>query len=209
MLITRESYCQALAERIGKDAASELSRSTVGIAGLGGLGSNIALLLARSGVGRLVIADFDKVELSNIHRQSYPLEYVGMMKTDALESEIMRVNPWCTVEKHPVKITKENVRIFRDCDIVCDAFDDSGEKVKLINSLSEMGIPVISGNGMAGDGPANSIVTKELGKNLYVCGDGVSDVKECGTLTATRVAVCAAHQAHAAIRILLGKKVTD
>ena len=202
--ISRESFRNALADRMGREAADKLEGSTVGIAGLGGLGSNIALLLARSGVGRLVVADFDTVELSNIHRQGYPLSSVGMKKTDAVALEIERVNPWCTVEKHDMRRDRDNVSIFSGCDIVCEALDEAGQKIMLIESLSAMGKTVVSGNGMAGTGDANSIVTRKAGDRLYICGDGESDVKETGSLSASRVAVCAAHQANAVVRLLLG-----
>lgn len=202
--ISRESYRNALADRIGREAADALDGSTVGIAGLGGLGSNIALLLARSGVGKLVIADFDTVEIPNIHRQNYPLSSLRMKKTDAITAEIERVNPWCSVEGHDIKLDRDNTSIFSECDIVCEALDDAGQKIMLIESLSAMGKTVISGNGMAGLGDANSIVTRKVGDRLYICGDGGSDVKEVGSLSATRVAVCAAHQANAAVRLLLG-----
>ena len=202
--ISHDSYRRALAERIGREAADALEGSTVGIAGLGGLGSNIALLLARSGVGRLVIADFDTVELSNIHRQGYPLSSIGMRKTDAVAKEIERINPWCTVEKHDIRLDRDNVSVFGGCDVVCEALDDAGQKIMLIESLSSMGKRIVSGNGMAGMGDANSIVTRKAGNSLYICGDGSSDVKETGSLSASRVAVCAAHQANAAIRLLLG-----
>ena len=202
--ISRESYRSALAERIGREAADTLEGTTVGIAGLGGLGSNIALLLARSGVGRLVIADFDTVELSNIHRQGYPLSSVGMKKTDAVAKEIKRINPWCTVEKNDIRLDRDNVSVFGGCDVVCEALDDAGQKIMLIESLSSIDKRVVSGNGMAGMGDANSIVTRKVGSSLYLCGDGMSDVRAEGTLSASRVAVCAAHQANAAIRLLLG-----
>jgi len=203
-VISHDSYRRALAERIGREAADALEGSTVGIAGLGGLGSNIALLLARSGVGRLVIADFDTVELSNIHRQGYPLSSIGMRKTDAVAKEIERINPWCTVEKHDIRLDRDNVSVFGGCDVVCEALDDAGQKIMLIESLSSMGKRIVSGNGMAGMGDANSIVTRKAGNSLYICGDGSSDVKDTGSLSASRVAVCAAHQANATIRLLLG-----
>ena len=202
--ISRDSYRNALAERIGREAADTLRGSVVGIAGLGGLGSNIALLLARSGVGKLVVADYDSVELSNIHRQGYPLSSVGMRKTDAIVKEIERINPWCTVEKHDIMLDRDNVSLFDGCDIVCEALDVAENKIMLIESLSSRGKKIVSGNGMAGMGDANSIVTRKIGNSLYVCGDGSSDVKETGSLSASRVAVCAAHQANAVIRLLLG-----
>ena len=203
-MTTEKEFYDALAIRIGKNDACRLKDSTVGIAGLGGLGSNIALLLARSGIGGLVIADDDTVELSNIHRQCYPLESIGMKKTDAVAMEINRVNPFCKVEKHDIRLDEGNLNIFSDCDIVCEAFDSAENKIMLIEGLSAMGRTVVSGNGMAGKGPANSIITRKVGNGLYICGDGVSDVKEEGSLMPSRVTVCAAHQANAVIRIILG-----
>ena len=203
-MISKEEYLKALIGRMSADAVDKLQSSTVGIAGLGGLGSNIALMLVRSGVGKLVITDFDTVELSNIHRQCYSLDSIGKKKVDAIAEEITRINPWCTVEKHDVKITKDNASIFSDCDVICEAFDDAEQKIMLIESLSAMNKKIVSGNGMAGKGPANSIVTRKVGSDIYICGDGISDTKEEGSLMASRVAICAAHQANAAIRLILG-----
>ena len=202
--ISRESFRNALADRMGREAAHVLEASTVGIAGLGGLGSNIALLLARSGVGRLVIADFDTVELSNIHRQSYPISSIGLKKTEAVALEIERVNPWCEIKRHDIRLDRDNLSVFSGCDIVCEALDDARQKIMLVETLTSMGKTVVSGNGMAGLGEANSIMTDKIGNNLYVCGDRVSDVNEEGSLSASRVAVCAAHQANAVVRLLLG-----
>ncbi len=204
MMVTEKEFYDALAGRIGKDEACRLKSSTVGIAGLGGLGSNIAVILARSGVGRLVIADHDTVELSNIHRQCYPLESIGMKKTDAVMMEINRVNPFCKVEKHDIELDESSLDIFSDCDIVCEAFDSAENKIMLIEGLSAMGKTVISGNGMAGKGPANSIITRKVGDSIYICGDGISDVDDEGSLIPSRVTVCAAHQANAVIRIISG-----
>ena len=204
MMVTEKEFYDALAGRIGKGEACKLRDSAVGIAGLGGLGSNIAVILARSGVGRLVIADHDTVELSNIHRQCYPLESIGMKKTDAVMMEINRVNPFCKVEKHDIELDESSLDIFSDCDIVCEAFDSAENKIMLIEGLSAMGKTVISGNGMAGKGPANSIITRKVGDSIYICGDGVSDVTTEGSLMPSRVTVCAAHQANAVIRIISG-----
>ena len=203
-MISEEEYFTALSERIGDENLRKLKGSAIGVAGLGGLGSNIALLLARSGVGRLVIADCDTVELSNIHRQNYSLEYIGRKKTEAMADQIKKINPWCKVEAHDIRVTKDNISIFSDCDVICEAFDDAEQKVMLIESLSVMGKCIVSGNGMAGNGPANEIITKKVGNDIYLCGDGRSDVRSEGSLMPSRVAVCAAHQANAAIRMILG-----
>ena len=117
MPVSHEDFESALAERLGEESVRRLAEARVGIAGLGGLGSNIALLLARSGVGELVVADYDTVDLTNIHRQCYPLECIGMRKTDALEAEISRVNPWCRIEKHHIRLLPDNLGIFDGCGI--------------------------------------------------------------------------------------------
>ena len=204
MMVSEKEFFDALEGRLGASDVKKLRSSAVGVAGLGGLGSNIAMLLARTGVGKLVIADDDVVELSNIHRQSYPLDTVGKKKTDAVADEIVRINPWCTVEKHDIRLDGSNTSIFSGCDIVCEAFDDAQAKIMLIESLSAMGKTIVSGNGMAGKGPANSIITRKVGDRIYICGDGLSDVKTDGSLMPSRVMVCAAHQANAVIRIILG-----
>jgi sulfur carrier protein ThiS adenylyltransferase len=204
MMVSEDDYYKALAGRIGKDEAGRLRSASVGIAGLGGLGSNIAMMLARSGIGRLVIADHDTVELTNIHRQCYPLDSIGMKKTDAVVREINRINPFCKVEKHDIELNENNLDIFSSCDIVCEAFDSAENKIMLIEGLSAMGKTVISGNGMAGKGPANTIITRKVGDNIYICGDGVSDVNSEGSLVPSRVTLCAAHQANAVIRIISG-----
>ena len=203
-MTSEKEFQDALIGRIGREDSEKLRKATIGVAGLGGLGSNIAMLLARSGIGRLVIADFDIVELSNIHRQNYPLSAIGRKKVDAIAEEISRINPWCIVEKHDIRITKDNVSIFSECDVVCEAFDDAEQKIMLIESLSAMNKKIVSGNGMAGKGPANSIVTRKVGSDIYICGDGISDTKEEGSLMPSRVTVCAAHQANATIRLILG-----
>lgn len=202
-MVTEDEFFEALSERIGIEDMGRIRDAIVGVAGLGGLGSNIAMLLARTGVGTLIIADHDTVELSNIHRQCYPLDSVGKKKVDAVADEISRINPWCIVEKHDMRITKENVSIFSGCDVVCEAFDDAEQKIMLIESLSAMDKKIVSGNGMAGKGPANTIVTKKVGNDIYICGDGISDTAEQGSLMPSRVSVCAAHQANAAIRLIL------
>ena len=203
-MVTEKEFFDALAVRVGKKDADRLKGSAVGVAGLGGLGSNIAVLLARSGVGRMVVADDDTVELSNIHRQCYSLDCIGMKKTDAIVKEISRINPFCTVEKHDVRLTENNLDIFAGCDIICEAFDNAENKIMLIENLSKMGKTVVSGNGMAGKGQANSIVTRKVGDSIYICGDGTSDVNTEGSLMPSRVTVCAAHQANAVVRIILG-----
>ena len=155
-----------LEQRIGRMARERLAKARIGIAGAGGLGSNIAMMLARSGVGHLVIADFDTVDESNLNRQHYAREHVGASKVDALSQQIHAVDPRVEMQAFRLRVTPQNAReLFGGCDIVCEAFDDAQAKAMLVEQLLSLtpGPIVVSGNGMAGIGPASEIVTRGWG----------------------------------------------
>jgi sulfur carrier protein ThiS adenylyltransferase len=184
-----------------------LKGAIVGIAGVGGLGSHVALALARSGIGRLVIADHDVVEPSNLNRQEYCIDHLGMKKVHAMEQVLLKANPFVMVDAHDICLDEENARdVFGDCSVVVECLDDAAMKAELISSvLSGLpGVKVVAASGLAGSGPANDIVTRRHGR-LYICGDGVSGVAPGRGLLATRVMVCAGHQANQVVRILLGE----
>lgn len=202
----RQTGEDALAARIGSDARERLRRARVGVAGLGGLGSNIAVMLARSGVGALHLVDFDVVDESNLNRQHYFREHLGRPKTEALAEQLARIDPRIEVDVDCVRVDAANAaRIFERERIVCEAFDVAECKAALVNALlSETpDTIVVAGSGMAGAGPADRMVTRRAGRRLYVCGDGSSDVADAA-LYAPRVALCAAQQALVAVRLALG-----
>lgn len=206
--VTKQALYQARVERHGEEAVQKLQNACVGIAGLGGLGSHIAVFLARMGVGKLVLADFDRVDVTNLHRQQYFVEQVGLLKTEALADTLRKIDPWIQLELHPVWLTPENLpTIFGSCPILCEAFDKAEEKAMLLETvLTELPhTTVVSGSGMAGIGSVNEIQTRKAMNRLYLCGDGETDVAEYGSLFASRVAVCAGHQAHIVLRLLLGE----
>lgn len=206
--VTKQALYQARVERHGEEAVQKLQNACVGIAGLGGLGSHIAVSLARMGVGKLVLADFDRVDVTNLHRQQYFVDQVGLFKTEALADTLRKIDPWIQLELHPVRLTPENLpTIFGSCPILCEAFDKAEEKAMLLETvLTELPhTTVVSGSGMAGMGSVNQIQTRKAMKRLYLCGDGETDVAEYGSLFASRVAVCAGHQAHVVLRLLLGE----
>jgi len=186
--------------------AERLRRGTVGVAGLGGLGSHVAVALARAGVGTLVLVDFDVVEPTNINRQHFYLDQLGQPKVEALRATIGRVTPFTRVVGHVRVVDESNaLDLFSDCQVVVEAFDGAGQKVMLIETL-QTGRPdlfVVAGSGMAGYGPANAITTTRHG-TLYVCGDGTSAAGPGEGLMAPRVGVAAHHQANQALRLLLG-----
>lgn len=205
MLPSREEMYAALMARHGEELQEKLSHTTVAVCGLGGLGSNIAIALARAGIGRLLLMDFDKVDVSNLHRQQYKANQVGQPKAEALTANLKEIAPYVEVVAHRVKITEENVaQLLEEADIVCEAFDVPESKAMLTNLVLET-MPekyLVASSGMAGIGEANLIKTKQITDHFYVCGDRISDVKDGMGLFASRVLVCAAHQAHAVIRII-------
>ncbi|HIY52820.1 MAG TPA: sulfur carrier protein ThiS adenylyltransferase ThiF [Candidatus Agathobaculum merdavium] len=208
MRLTQEELHAALVERHGADIHQKLDRASVGIAGLGGLGSNIAVHLARLGVGRLVLVDFDTVDVTNLNRQHYTMKDIGVPKTLALLEQLEEINPYLQYEPYTERVIPANVeRMFAGCDVVCEAFDRADQKAMLIETLLER-LPdtvVVSGSGMAGYGSANAIRTERCFGRLYVCGDGTSDIADGVGLMAPRVAVCAAQQATMVLRLLLGE----
>ena len=186
--------------------ANKLKKATVGVAGLGGLGSNIAIALARVGVGHLVLIDYDVVEPTNINRQQYFLAQLGLPKTEAIKQTIEAITPFTKITLHTLKLTEENiVELFSECDVVTEAFDGADQKVMLIETLQseKPELPIVAASGMAGLAPANLIETKKMG-NLYICGDFTSEAKPSHGLMAPRVGVCAHHQANQIVRLLLG-----
>ncbi|MBO5361243.1 MAG: thiamine biosynthesis protein ThiF [Clostridia bacterium] len=205
MIPTKEEWYAALAKRHGEKAQKNFNSATVAICGLGGLGSNIAFALARAGVGKLILIDFDSVDITNLHRQQYKADQLGMSKTDALKENLSEIAPYVAIETHSVCISENNAEaLLEKADIICEAFDDADCKAMLVNLVLER-MPekyLVAASGMAGFGSANTIQTRRISKRFYLCGDGTSDVQSEGSLVATRVMLCAAHQAHTVLRIL-------
>lgn len=182
-----------------------LKKASVAICGLGGLGSNIALSLARSGVGHLRLIDFDTIEPSNLNRQAYEIADLGKKKTNALKEQIARINPFIEVSVHDLKLDSNNIdSIFKGDDIVCEAFDKAESKAMLAQNLHKFypHIILISASGLAGFGESNLIQTKKINDKFYICGDLINGAKIGRGLMAPRVAICAAHQANLVLELL-------
>ncbi len=207
MIPTKEEWVKALTERHGEELQNAFSSATVAVCGLGGLGSNIAISLARTGIGKLILIDFDRVDITNLHRQQYKADQIGMYKTDALRSNLEEIAPYMEFETHSVRLTEDNAaELLRDADIICEAFDRAECKAMLINFVLETMLDkyIVSASGMAGLGSGNTIKTRRISEKFYLCGDGISDVSDGIGLVASRVMLCAAHQAHTVLRILAG-----
>jgi sulfur carrier protein ThiS adenylyltransferase len=186
-----------------------LSRFSVGIAGAGGLGSNCAVALARCGIGTLIISDFDIVEPSNLNRQYYFNNQVGIFKSLALKETISRINPDITVIAHTTKLDRFNIPvIYQGCDVIVEAFDIDKMKEMLIETvLTKMpGIPIIVGSGVAGWGFNENIKYRKVDDTLYVCGDEKTTVSDDLPPLAPRVSIVASMQANTVIDILIKKR---
>lgn len=202
-----EKFEKTMIERHTKEVYEKLKNASVAIAGLGGLGSNIAVSLARAGVGTLFLTDFDRVDLSNLNRQQYTVNDIGKYKTEALKELLLNINPYMNVIYETKRITEDNAAsTFAPYNIVCEAFDRADMKALLINALLEndSGKIIISGSGMAGTLSSNTIKTTRVFNGLYICGDGITDIADANGLMAPRVAICANHQANMAVRLILG-----
>ncbi len=187
-----------------------MKSAKIGIAGLGGLGSNVASMLTRAGIGHLVIADMDTVDITNMNRQNYFLSDIGSPKTEATKNILHQISPQIKVTCHQTRVTPLNAaNIFSGCSIVCEAFDDPEEKAMFMNTiLCECPDTfVISGSGMAGYEDSNLIKTKRQFNNLCLCGDSVNEARMGMGLMAPRVGICAGHMANAVVRHLMGLDV--
>lgn len=202
--MTRKKWLDALEKRHGKALQKKFSEASVAVCGLGGLGSNVVISLARTGIGTLHLIDFDRVDLSNLNRQQYGVSQLGMYKTEAMKQTLAEVAPYCNVTIDTVRLNEKNLPLIADCGIVCECFDKPESKAMLVNGIAEH-YPekyTVATSGMSGLHTGNTICTKKLGKRLYLCGDGESDVEIDGTLFAPRVMLCASHQANAVLRII-------
>ena len=207
MAIDRDTFRAALVARHGTARQAKFESARVAVCGLGGLGSNVAIALARAGVGHLHLMDFDRVEPSNLNRQQYTAAQVGLPKADALRENIAAINPYCDVAAETLRITPESIpALFAADDIVCEAFDRADQKAMLVSGVLEAfpQKPVVAASGMAGLESANAIKTVRVSKRLYVCGDRTADVADGKGLYGARVLVCAAHQATMILRLIDG-----
>ena len=208
-LISQEELDRAFDARFPKEMQVKLRGAKVAVAGLGGLGSNIAVMLARSGIGELLLVDFDVVDVTNLNRQMYFISQLGKPKAEALPEILRQINPYLTYKSVCVKVTPENVKeLFYEYPIVCEAFDKPDQKAMLVRELLTQcpKTTVVSGNGMAGYGDTNEIRTQQMMGRLYVCGDQSTDVGNGIGLVAPRVAACAAHEANKVLQLIMQKE---
>lgn len=206
--LSREEWLSALAERHGAVRQEKFSRGRVAICGLGGLGSRVAELLTRAGVGYLRLIDFDRLEATNLNRQWYFMEQLGRYKAEALAENLRRITPYVELDVHAVRITEENFSsLLTDVDVVVEAFDTAACKAMLVNGVREKfpHCPLVAASGMAGFASANAMRVRRLSDNFYLCGDGRSDVHAGDGLYGARVNICSAQEALVVLQLLAGE----
>ena len=203
---SQEEIYAALCQRHGKALQDKLQKAKIAIAGLGGLGSNIAFSLARTGIGYLHLIDFDCVDITNLNRQQYFIHQIGMKKTEALKENLLQINPSLEIRTDCVKVEESNVReLLAEDRYICEAFDKAENKAMLVNAVLEH-FPekyLVAASGMAGFGDSNRIRTRKVTEHFYLCGDETSDAEKGICLTAARAALCAAHQANMIVSLIL------
>ena len=183
-----------------------LRNAVVGIAGLGGLGSVVGENLVRAGVGKLVVADFDIVEPANLNRQRYFVHQIGKPKVEAFKENMEQVSAFTEIEAYNVKISRENVDIFKDCSVIVECLDNPEAKAMLVSAVRDR-FPqkvIVAASGIAGFDSEKTLTVKKISDKIYIVGDGRSEVKDDIGLVATRVGIAASMQSHIVVRIILG-----
>lgn len=207
MIPSKEEMYSALVLRQGEELTQKLQKSTVAVCGLGGLGSNIAVSLARAGVGRLILIDFDAVDVTNLHRQQYKASQVGHLKTDAMRENLIEIAPYTEIVTYRARLDENNAAEYlSDADVICESFDSAEAKGMLVDVCAEKMREkyLVASSGMAGLGSPNKITTRRITKKFYLCGDGESDVKTSGSLVSARVMLCASHVSTVVLRLIAG-----
>lgn len=208
--ISKEAWLSALIERHGAARQEKFSRGRVAICGLGGLGSRVAELLTRAGVGYLRLIDFDRLEATNLNRQWYFMEQLGRYKAEALADNLRRITPYAELDVHTVRITEDNLAsLLADVDVIVEAFDNATCKAMLVNGVREQ-FPrchLVAASGMAGFASANAMRVRRLSENFYLCGDGRSAADAGDGLYGARVNICSAQEALVVLQLLAGESV--
>jgi sulfur carrier protein ThiS adenylyltransferase len=197
----------SLEKRHTKAVQDKLYNAKVAVCGLGGLGSNIAISLARTGIGSLHLIDFDRVDLSNLNRQQYKLNQINQPKPEALKNSILEFAPYCQIKTDFIKLNEENIPSLLSLDTyICEAFDRPEQKAMLTNTVLEK-LPekyLVGASGMIGYGSNHLMKTRKIMAHYYLCGDGLAEGDGLG-LMAPRVMLCAAQQANTIIRLIMEK----
>ena len=197
---------QGMAAYLGEERLRYLQTVAVGVAGCGGLGSNCAMHLARSGFKRFVLADFDRVDPSNLNRQAFTFDQLGLLKVRALAANMLAVNPDLQLDLQAVEVTPDNMTtLFAHCDAVVEAFDGADAKKALVETFMQSDTFLVTASGIGGFGDADSIVTRRVRDRLVMVGDMETECTADNPPLSPKVGVAAAKQADAVLHHYLSK----
>ena len=184
----------------------KIKKATVGVAGLGGLGSAVSIALARTGVGTLILADYDVIEPSNLNRQQFTVDHIGSSKTETMKSVLAKINPYVQVKTFFEVLTADNVPdVFGSADVIVECLDRAEEKKMLLETAADRlpDVFIIGASGLAGYGDSNSIKTWRLSDKVFIVGDLEREASPGLGLMAPRVGIAAHHQANLAVSLLI------
>ncbi|MDR1703049.1 MAG: sulfur carrier protein ThiS adenylyltransferase ThiF [Sporomusaceae bacterium] len=198
------SFEQGLQRYLSADIIRGLQKVKIGIAGAGGLGSNCAQMLVRSGFKRFKIIDHDFLDCSNLNRQFYFLPQVGLAKVEALAANLQAINPAVAIEAAQIEFRRENAaEIFADCDVIVEAFDKPECKKLLLETYLESGKLVVAASGIAGWGNSDALKVTKIKKNFYLIGDLTTEATAENPPLAPKVVLAAAKQADVVLSYFL------
>ncbi len=204
---TAEEFDFLLSARHTPGIQRKIKASTVAILGLGGLGSAVAGAMAKIGIGKMLLSDYDVVEPSNLNRQHYFVDQIGMPKTKALRDNLLRMNPSVSLELIEKQLSEPDLPdLFNEVDVLIECFDDPVMKAAALRSVmgKMQNVAYVGSSGMAGFGDNNTILTRTIRPGIYLVGDEVSEAGPGQGLMAPRVGIAAHHQANQVLRIILG-----
>ncbi|WP_027338845.1 sulfur carrier protein ThiS adenylyltransferase ThiF [Halonatronum saccharophilum] len=198
------SFEKGLESYLGKDRLKKVQSYRIGIGGAGGLGSNVAFNLVRSGFKSFVIVDFDIIEASNLNRQFYFIDQVGKFKVEALKENLLRINPDLDLKVIRKEVNKENMEyFFSDCDILVEAFDKVKSKKLMVERYMNSDKLLVSASGIGGWGNSDDLSVKKINDTFYLVGDLVSEVSKERPPISPRVNICAAKQGNIILKLVL------
>lgn len=201
-----KNFYAALLKYMPEEQIRKVKRTKVGIAGCGGLGSNIANALVRSGFGDIEIIDHDVIEPSNLNRQNYFLDEIGFSKVEMTSRRLISINPDIYIIAKKLFLDKSNIsEQFKDRDIIFEAFDSAESKKLFLETFGNSGKLLVMGSGMAGISNEKPIAVRKIKDNVYIVGDEETDINSGLPPLAPRVIACAAMMASVALEQVLNR----
>lgn len=194
---------QGLSQYLNSDQIKKVQKHKIGIGGAGGLGSNIAIMLVRSGFNKFEIVDSDTIEPSNLNRQPFLINEVGNIKVNTLKTLLRNINPEIKVSTSCVRWYEEkSPYLFKDCTFIIEAFDHADEKQKFVEYYQDKTNYIICASGMSGFDIQEQLKIQNVG-NIYIVGDQKSNVTNDTPPMAPRVTACAAIMAGLVLELTL------